>query len=198
MVAHRVLDLIFRGLDVLEGARHVLQRKPPPTQPTPTPTVDEEPPLAARTKPRVTKKVRAPATPKKKPRVSARKGSVDRSGKDLSSPRADAVFAWVQESQHTVLAADAAIDGKKIVARVAWALEAATRASVDGGLTAADVSALLSHAMSIEMFATNVARALREETELFVETVPDGRSKRYTLATAVKNKKKRLPRKEQA
>jgi hypothetical protein len=106
------------------------------------------------------------------------------------------VFTWVTTNGHPVLDSEAAIDGKKIVARVAWALEAAALADVSAGLTAADVSALLSQALSIEMFATNVARALREETSLFKETVPDGRSKRYTLASA--GKKKRLPRKEQA
>jgi len=38
----------------------------------------------------------------------------------------------------------------------------------------------------MEVFATNVARACRDETDLIVESTPDGRSKRYRLTDAGK------------
>ena len=59
-----------------------------------------------------------------------------------------------------------------------WAVAAAEAASSAQGLTAADASALLATVAGLEVFSTNVARAFRDESELFEETVPDGRSKR--------------------
>lgn len=120
----------------------------------------------------------------KVPSPTSRKGSVDRSGKDFDSPRARAVEAFLTGQKAPILAEDADLDGKKTLARVLWAVAVAEQAGSEQGLTAADVSALLSSVAGIEVFATNVARTFRDESELFVETAPDGRSKRYTITAA--------------
>jgi hypothetical protein len=120
----------------------------------------------------------------KVPSSTSRKGSVDRSGKDFDSPRARAVEAFLTQSGGSILAEDAELDGKKTLARVLWAVSVAESAGSEQGLTAADVSALLSTVAGVEVFATNVARTFRDESELFVETSPDGRSKRYTITAA--------------
>jgi hypothetical protein len=118
------------------------------------------------------------------PAAASRKGSVDRSGKDFDSPRARAVEAWLKEHGSAVIAEDAALDGKRTLARVLWAVAVAESAGSEQGLTAADTSALLSSAAGVEVFATNVARTFRDQADLFVETSPDGRSKRYTVTAA--------------
>jgi len=80
-----------------------------------------------------------------------------------------------------VVAEDAELDGKRTLARVLWAVGCAEDAGSEQGLTAADASAFLSSAAGVEVFSTNVARTFRDESGLFVETIPDGRSKRYKL-----------------
>jgi hypothetical protein len=133
---------------------------------------------------------RAAAKPKKEkpasktPAPTSRKGSVDRSGKDFDSPRTRAVEAWIKETGAGIIAEDAELDGKKTLARVLWAVAMAEAAGSEQGLTAADTSALLSSSAGVEVFATNVARTFRDESELFKETSPDGRSKRYTVTVA--------------
>ena len=62
-----------------------------------------------------------------------------------------------------------------------WALSEAHAAGVSAGLTTNDVSALLSKAADIEVFATNIGRACRDHKSLIAESEPDGRSKRYIL-----------------
>jgi hypothetical protein len=115
---------------------------------------------------------------------TGRKGSVDRSGRDLDSARARAVATWIVEQGRPLVAEDAVLDGKRTLARVLWAVACAEDAGSEQGLTAADASALLSTAAGVEVFATNVARAFRDEPVLFAETAPDGRSKRYRLTDA--------------
>jgi hypothetical protein len=83
-----------------------------------------------------------------------------------------------------LIAADATLDGKRTLARVLWAVACAEDAGSEQGLTAADASAFLSSAAGLEVFTTNVGRALRDEPGLFVETFPDRRSKRYKLTQA--------------
>lgn len=151
---------------------------------------------AASTKPKPVKKKAAASTttPKESKEAkdananakagSHRKGSVDRKGVDFDSPRARAVEAWLRDHHHPVVAEEAALDGKKTLARVLWAVGAADAAGSEHGLTAADASALLSSSAQLDVFATNVARAFRDESALFDETVPDGRSKRYKLTAA--------------
>jgi hypothetical protein len=115
------------------------------------------------------------------PSSASRKGSVDRSGKDFDSPRARAVEGWLKEHGGAIVAEDATLNGKRTLARVLWAVALAEQAGSEHGLTAADTSALLSSAAGVEVFATNVARSFRDESDLFRETTPDGRSKRYTV-----------------
>lgn len=128
------------------------------------------------------------AKPKKKAAAKeptkGRKGSVDRKGEDFDSPRARAVEAWLKDQKASVVTADAALDNKKTLARVLWAVGAADAAGSEHGLTAADASALLSMSAGLDVFSTNVARAFRDESDLFAETIPDGRSKRYKLTAA--------------
>jgi len=126
-------------------------------------------------------------TTKKKPTtttMASRKGSVDRLGKDLDSPRANEVASFIASNKTLVVDEEAALDGKRTLARVLWAVAVAEQAGIDDGLTAADASALLSTSARVEVFSTNVARAFRDEHELFAETTPDGRSKRYALTAA--------------
>lgn len=118
---------------------------------------------------------------------SNRKGSVDRSGKDFDSPRARAILEQLRGVGLGVVTEDADQGGKRVLARVLWALLAADRAGSELGLTAADASALLHLGAGMEVYATNVARACRDETDLIEESVPDGRSKRYKLTTAGKS-----------
>jgi hypothetical protein len=120
----------------------------------------------------------------KKPQAASRKGSVDRSGKDFDSPRARAIYEAIKARGGPVVAEEAVLDGKKVLARVVWALHAAEGAGSELGLTAADASALLHLCAGMEVFATNIARACRDETDLIEESVPDGRSKRYKLTAA--------------
>lgn len=134
------------------------------------------------------KKKAAKAAPTAKPKATAkkatskgRKGSVDRQGKDFDSPRARAVFEHVKERELGVVSEDAEHEGKKVLARVLWALQMAEEAGSEKGLTTADASALLHLAANMEVFATNIGRACRDHTDLIVESEPDGRSKRYKL-----------------
>jgi hypothetical protein len=136
----------------------------------------------AQTKPK--KKSAAQKAQSEKPQAATRKGSVDRKGDDFDSPRARAVAAWIKENGRAVVADDADLDNKKTLARVVWAVGAAEAAGSEQGLTAADASALLATVAGLDVFSTNVARAFRDESDLFVETVPDGRSKRYKLTSA--------------
>lgn len=117
----------------------------------------------------------------KKSASSKRKGSVDRQGKDFDSPRARAVSDFVRQNDFGVVSPDAVHNGKKVLARVLWALHAAEEAGSEKGLTSADASALLHLAADIEVFATNLARACRDHGDLIAETEMDGRSKRYKL-----------------
>ena len=115
---------------------------------------------------------------------ASRKGSVDRTGADFDSPRARAVLEQLVALQRAVVAEHAAIDNKKVLARVVWALGAAQEAGSEQGLTAADASALLHLAAGMDVFSTNIARTCREETDLIEEGEPDGRIKRYRLTSA--------------
>ena len=125
--------------------------------------------------------LRQPAPGRKKRAGAARKGSVDRKGVDVDSPRARAIQTFLKDNGTGVVTQDASLDSKKTVARVLWAVAVAEAAGSAQGLTAADASALLSCSAGLEVFSTNVARAFRDEHKLFEETVPDGRSKRYKL-----------------
>lgn len=115
---------------------------------------------------------------------ASRKGSIDRKGTDFDSPRARAIVERLKAEGASVVTADADHEGKKVLARVLWALGAAEKAGSELGLTAADASALLSMAAGLDVFATNIARACRDESELIEESSPDGRSKRYKLTAA--------------
>ena len=119
-------------------------------------------------------------------KAASRKGSVDRSGKDFDSPRARAIVERLKNDGIGVITEDAQLDGKRVLARVLWSLSAADNAGSELGLTAADASALLYMAAGVQVFATNVARTCRDETDLIEESEPDGRSKRYKLTTAGK------------
>lgn len=148
---------------------------------TPAPATTSE--AEAKPKPKPAKKAAAPkpkpvAATKKK---SSRKGSVDRSGKDFDSPRAKAIWEYVRDNGLGVVTEEAMLDGKKVLARVVWALSAAEAAGSELGLTTADASALLHHAAGMEVYATNIGRACRDHDELIEESEPDGRSKRYRL-----------------
>lgn len=129
-----------------------------------------------------------PKPTEKKPRSKGRKGSVDRAGKDFDSPRARAVWQYVQDHGLGVITEDADVDGKKVLGRVLWALFAAEQAGSEKGLTTADASALLHLAAGMEVFATNIGRACRDHQELIVESEPDGRNKRYKLTDAGRQK----------
>lgn len=128
-----------------------------------------------------TKSATAKSAAAKTTSSSKRKGSVDRQGKDFDSPRARAVSEFVRENDFGVVSANAEYQGKKVLARVLWALHAAEEAGSEKGLTSADASALLHLSANIEVFATNLARACRDHAELIQETEMDGRSKRYKL-----------------
>lgn len=123
----------------------------------------------------------AAKAPAKKSKTASRKGSVDRSGKDFDSPRAKAIWEYVRDNRLGVVTEEAMLDGKKVLARVLWALSAAEAAGSELGLTTADASALLHLAARMEVYATNIGRACRDHPELVEESDPDGRSKRYRL-----------------
>jgi hypothetical protein len=133
------------------------------------------------------------AKAKPKPVASTnRKGSVDRSGKDFDSARARAVYEALRQRAGQVIVDDATLDGKKVLARVVWALFAAEGAGSEMGLTAADASALLHLAAGVEVFSTNIARTCRDETALIVESEPDGRIKRYKLTARGREKAREI------
>ena len=214
-VAHKVLDLLFRTLDAVDGVRERLDRRfgrglaaedwardwrpggeAPPAQRDPTGDAHQDRPLDPELRPtrsgadtRSARPGRRPAPRqasevKAKPKGDGRKGSVDRSGKDLASPRAEAIVSHLKTGAGQVIADDADLSGKKVLARVLWALWAAEASGERDGLTAADTSALLHRAAGVEVFATNVARTCRDEVSLIEASVPDGRIKRYKLNQA--------------
>lgn len=146
----------------------------------------EAPKKKAAAKKAAPKKASSAAAPKAKPAAKkasskGRKGSVDRQGKDFDSPRARAVLEHVKSSSLGVVTEEAEHNGKKVLARVLWALRAAEDAGSEKGLTTADASALLHLAAGMEVFATNIGRACRDHSDLIAESEPDGRSKRYKL-----------------
>lgn len=143
---------------------------------------------AAKTRTAKTAKATTKKATKKPAAADTRKGSVDRVGKDLDSVRATEIAAWLAAHPQPVVTEAAALDGKRTVARLVWAVSVAQQAGHVDGLTAADTSALLSSVAHVEVFATNVARAFRDEQALFVETSVDGRSKRYALTAAGKKR----------
>lgn len=157
-----------------------------------TTTEKPRPKKAAPKKPEPAEKAR-PSSGGKKAGGGNRKGSVDRSGKDFDSPRAKAIVERLRSEGLGVITEDAALDGKRVLARVLWALSAADQAGSELGLTAADASALLHLAAGVEVFATNVARTCRDENELIEESSPDGRSKRYKLTAAGRAAAAKLP-----
>lgn len=171
-------------------------REVPLAAPTTTAPSKSDPARAERPKGKsATKKMRTAGTGARPRPVSkvekqgagksaSRKGSIDRKGSDFDSPRARAIVERLKADRTAVVTGDAAHDGKKVLARVLWALGASERAGSELGLTAADASALLSLATGLEVFATNIARACRDETDLIEESAPDGRSKRYKLTAA--------------
>ncbi len=167
------------GAEVPAVPRPVDQQKPPRTSaPKPKTSAPKAP------KPKGTtgaEKRESPAAKAPKKKSDSRKGSVDRKGSDFDSPRARAIQTYLSDHGGAVVAEGAALDGKKTLARVLWSVGAAEAAGSAQGLTAADASALLSTVAGLEVFSTNIARAFRDENELFEETVPDGRSKRYKL-----------------
>ena len=159
---------------------------------SPVPSTFSAPAPVVRAPAPARKQAQAPAAKKKTTKAIAakkgsggnRKGSVDRSGKDFDSPRAKAIVERLKEQKLGVIAEDADLNGKRVLARVLWALDAADKAGSELGLTAADASALLHLAGGMEVFATNVARTCRDETALISESSPDGRSKRYKITDA--------------
>jgi hypothetical protein len=234
-IVHRLLDAVFRTLDVVDLARErvdvFLGRSPRPegagdwdplpvspdrgadapphegaaddgrrperrsakaTKADPAQKPKREPPKpSAPTKPNVSPAARnkgkangeknATSTSAPKGGKASRKGSVDRKGAEVDSARARAVLTHLRQGDAGVLEESAAVEGRKVLARVLWALDAAEKSGSELGLTAADASALLHLAAGIEVFATNVARTCRDETHLIAESEPDGRSKRYVL-----------------
>jgi hypothetical protein len=186
-----------------EGATDAFTQRPAPTTWSETKIAPAKPPKAPakatasapakkaakdaqEAKPaKVTAKKTSKGAAKKSPRQKAsRKGSVDRTGADFDSPRARAVLEQLVATSAPVIAEHAAIENKKVLARVVWALGAAQDAGSAQGLTAADASALLHLAAGMDVFSTNIARACREETDLIEEGEPDGRIKRYRLTAA--------------
>jgi hypothetical protein len=121
---------------------------------------------------------------RKKSSAANRKGSVDRSGKDVDSARARAIENHIREHQLKMVTADDQLRGKKVLARVVWALWSTEQAGAKKGLTTKDISALLSACANIEVFTTNIGRACRDHAELIYLNEPDGRSKRYSLTEA--------------
>lgn len=217
MIIHRLLDVFFKTLDTVDAVRDRIDRArgkapepdpwavdwPPPDAELPTEgsakkaepeanksetkKVEAETPKTADKKKTATKKVGA-----KKKANSKRKGSVDRSGKDFESERADRVMKWLEGDTNEVITEDGDHGGKKVLARVLWALGAAAGAGEDG-MSTADVSALLYKAAKYEVFSTNVGRACRDHTSLIEVASTEGRSKLYRLTKAGKEAAGDLP-----
>jgi hypothetical protein len=154
-----------------------------PAEPAPKakPAPADKPPAAQADAPKSDADSTRPKPVKNKKPGGSRKGSVDRSGKDFDSPRATAIHEHLSAEGTGIITEEADLDGKKVLARVIWALSAADAAGSELGLTTADTSALLHLAADMEVFSTNIGRACRDHSDLIEETEPDGRSKRYRL-----------------
>jgi hypothetical protein len=118
---------------------------------------------------------------RKKSTTSNRKGSVDKVGADLDSPRGRASHTRVLEAGLPIVDENAEAFGKRVLARALWALVTAERAGSEKGLTTNDMAALLHLTAGIEVFATNIGRACRDHAELIAESEPDGRTRRFIL-----------------
>lgn len=205
MIVHRLLDALFRTLDTIDLARERLERAVGrDRQPQPW-TTTWEPKAAAEQQPEALRLAAArkapfatagaarkppPAARKASPQPqrtarpsgkASRKGSIDRTGADLESERARRIVERLTADDGDVLGEEASIDGKRLLARVLWALATAERYGENDGLTAIDISALLHQAAGLEVFSTNVARTCRDEGAWIAEAGSDGRSKRYRL-----------------
>ena len=211
MLIHRVLDVFFRSLDTIDAAKDKIDRlrgKSPQPDPWAVdwPPADADLPKAHEAKQEnLREETRPPEKPVKKPeaqkavtkqttksaskkskvkkKTTKRKGSVDRSGKDLKSDSAEKAVAHLKTSNKALINESAELDGKKVLARVVWALSLSHDAGIDG-MTTKDISALLSSAVNIEVFATNVGRACRDHSDFIEVASTKGRSKTYRLSDA--------------
>jgi hypothetical protein len=143
-------------------------------------------PKAARAKASAgTKKATTKSTAgRKKSTTSNRKGSVDKVGADLDSPRARAIHTRVLEAGLPIVDETSEAFGKRVLARTLWALVTAERAGSEKGLTTNDMAALLHLTAGIEVFATNIGRACRDHGDLITDSDPDGRTRRFILTDA--------------
>ncbi|MCP4498414.1 MAG: hypothetical protein GY822_00405, partial [Deltaproteobacteria bacterium] len=174
------------------GKKATASTKPPSGKKA---TASAKPPsgkkATASAKPPSGKKATASAKPpsgKKAADITGRKGSVDRIGKDVASPRAEAVSAFWKSGDATLKALDGEADylGKKILARSIWALCLADESGEKDGMTTADISSLLSKVANLEVYPTNIGRACRDHSTFIEPTTPDGRSKRFALTATGK------------
>lgn len=125
---------------------------------------------------------RASSTPKAEPKTKlSQPAVVARSGKQISSPRANRILKTIQEQKIPVVRRNSVLLGKRSLASVVWALSAAEKSEIKEGVSVHDISALLFKAAGIEIYPINVSRMLHDNGDLIKQVTQEKRTKRYLL-----------------
>ncbi len=129
-------------------------------------------------------------SPKKKSKAS-RKGSVDRSARELKSETAEQLVLYWKGLNRELSSTDLVCDGKAGLGRVLWVLALAEEA-LGTGITTKDMAVCLNQLVDLDLFPTNLTRTLREHSEDFKEVGKEGRSKLFALSAKGKKKASKL------
>lgn len=111
-----------------------------------------------------------------------RKSSI-KPAKEIGSARADIILQMLKSDSSRIVKKTDALDGKKSLAYLVWALGHAERANVAEGISVHDVSALLYQACKIELYPINISRVVYGNTALVRQVGQEKRTKTYLLTT---------------
>jgi hypothetical protein len=109
-----------------------------------------------------------------------RKSSI-KPAKEIGSLRADVILQKLTDDNLRRVSINDAIDGKKSLAYLIWALGHAEEAKVVDGISIHDVSALLYRACQIELYPINVSRVVYKNPALIRKVGQEKRTKTYLL-----------------
>jgi hypothetical protein len=111
-----------------------------------------------------------------------RKSSI-KPAKEIGSLRADVILQKLKENNLRRVSIDDAIDGKKSLAYLIWALGHAQEAQIQQGISIHDVTALLYRACEIELYPINVSRVVYKNPALVRKAGQEKRTKTYLLTS---------------
>lgn len=165
-------SLVKTGLEILEGSAHERDEVQPKKN-------------TGRSVRKKTKE--APASSIKKERKSSIKPICE-----IDSKRADIILKMIKTNQSTVVKKTDAIEGKKSLAYLVWALGHAENAHLSEGISVHDVSALLYRASNIELYPINISRVVYGNKTLIRQVGRQKRTKTYLLSDEGKERFKKF------